>query len=44
VSADFNCVRKKEGGGEIVEESEDDICAYSYVAALQREYDEECEE
>jgi import inner membrane translocase subunit TIM44 len=36
----INCVRKKEGG-EIVEGSEDDIRAYSYVAAFQREYDEE---
>ncbi len=36
----INCVRKKEGG-DIVEGSEDDIRAYSYVAAFQREYDEE---
>eukprot|EP01083_Nonionella_stella_P152176 487429_1 len=36
----INCVRKKETG-EITEGSEDDIRAYSYVAALQREYDEE---
>ena len=35
----INCVKKKETG-EIVEGSEDDIKAYSYVAALQREYDE----
>jgi len=36
----INCVRKK-GTGEIVEGSEDDIRAYSYVAAFQRDYDEE---
>jgi import inner membrane translocase subunit TIM44 len=36
----INCVRKKEGG-DIVEGSEDDIRAYSYVGAFQREYDEE---
>mmetsp|Transcript_116 Transcript_116/g.110 ORF Transcript_116/g.110 Transcript_116/m.110 type:complete len:441 (+) Transcript_116:90-1412(+) len=36
----INCTRKKETG-EIVEGSEDDIRAYIYVAALQREYDEE---
>jgi import inner membrane translocase subunit TIM44 len=36
----INCVRKKETG-EVVEGSEDDIRAYSYVVALQREYDEE---
>ena len=36
----INCVRKKKGG-EIVEGSEDDIRANSYVAAFQREYDEE---
>jgi len=36
----INCVRKKETG-EIVEGSEDDIRAYSYVVAFQREYDEE---
>ena len=36
----INCVRKKETG-EIVEGSEDDIRAYSYVVAMQREYDEE---
>ena len=36
----INCVRKKEDGT-IVEGSEDDIRANSYVAAFQREYDEE---
>ena len=36
----INCVRKKKGG-DIVEGSEDDIRAYSYVAAFQREYDAE---
>jgi mitochondrial import inner membrane translocase subunit TIM44 len=36
----INCVRKYETG-EIVEGSEDDIKAYSYVAAFQREYNEE---
>lgn len=36
----INCVRKKKDG-EIVEGSEDDIRANSYVAAFQREYDEE---
>jgi len=36
----INCVRKKKTG-EIVEGSEDDIRAYSYVAAFQRNYDEE---
>lgn len=36
----INCVRKKEDGT-ITEGSEDDIRAYSYVAAFQREYDEE---
>lgn len=36
----INCVRKSETG-EIVEGSEDDIKAYSYVAAFQREYNEE---
>ena len=36
----INCVRKKQGG-DIVEGSEDDIRANSYVAAFQREYDEE---
>ncbi|KAL3914794.1 MAG: hypothetical protein SGILL_005952, partial [Bacillariaceae sp.] len=39
----INCVRKKKDG-EIVEGSEDDIRANSYVAAFQREYDEECGE
>ena len=34
----INCVKKKKDG-EIVEGSEDDIRAYSYVAAFQREYD-----
>ena len=36
----INCVRKKESG-EIVEGSEDDIRANSYVVAFQREYNEE---
>ena len=36
----INCVRKKEDG-EIVEGSDDDIRANSYVAAFQREYNEE---
>jgi len=36
----INCVRKKKTG-EIVEGGEDDIKAYSYVVAFQREYDEE---
>jgi mitochondrial import inner membrane translocase subunit TIM44 len=36
----INCVRKK-GDGSVVEGSEDDIRANSYVAAFQREYDEE---
>ena len=36
----INCVRKKEGN-EIVEGSEDDIRANSYVVAFQREHDEE---
>jgi import inner membrane translocase subunit TIM44 len=36
----INCVRKKETN-EITEGSEDDIRAYSYTIALQREYDEE---
>lgn len=36
----INCTRKKETG-EIVEGGEDDIRAYSYVVAFQREYDEE---
>jgi import inner membrane translocase subunit TIM44 len=36
----INCVRKKDTG-EVVEGSEDDIRAYSYLVALQREYDEE---
>jgi import inner membrane translocase subunit TIM44 len=36
----INCVRKKETG-EIVEGSEDDIRANSYVCAFQREYNEE---
>jgi len=36
----INCVRRKEDG-EIVEGAEDDIRAHSYVAAFQREYDEE---
>jgi len=35
----INCVRKK-GDGSIVEGSEDDIRANSYVAAFQREYNE----
>jgi mitochondrial import inner membrane translocase subunit TIM44 len=35
----INCVRKKKTG-EIVEGSEDDIRANSYVVAFQREYDE----
>jgi mitochondrial import inner membrane translocase subunit TIM44 len=35
----INCVRKKDGG-EIVEGSEDDIRANSYVMAFQREYKE----
>jgi import inner membrane translocase subunit TIM44 len=36
----INCTRKKDTG-EITEGSEDDIKAYSYVVAMQREYDEE---
>lgn len=36
----INCVRKKKTG-EIVEGSEDDIRANSYVCAFQREYNEE---
>jgi mitochondrial import inner membrane translocase subunit TIM44 len=36
----INCVRKKDDGT-VVEGSEDDIRANSYVAAFQREYDEE---
>jgi len=36
----INCVRKKEDGS-VVEGSEDDIKANSYVAAFQREYTEE---
>ena len=36
----INCVRKKSDGS-IVEGSEDDIKANSYVAAFQREYNEE---
>ena len=36
----INCVRKKETG-EVVEGSEDDIRANSYVCAFQREYNEE---
>ena len=36
----INCVRKKSDGS-IVEGSEDDIKANSYVAAFQREYHEE---
>jgi mitochondrial import inner membrane translocase subunit TIM44 len=36
----INCVRKKEDGT-IVEGSEDDIRANSYVTAFQREYDQE---
>lgn len=36
----INCVRKKDDGT-IVEGAEDDIKANSYVAAFQREYDEE---
>ena len=36
----INCVRKK-SDGEIVEGNEDDIRANSYVAAFQREHDEE---
>ena len=36
----INCVRKKEDGS-IVEGDEDDIRANSYVAAFQREYNEE---
>jgi import inner membrane translocase subunit TIM44 len=39
----INCVRKKDGGT-VVEGSEDDIRANSYVAAFQREYDEEAGE
>lgn len=35
----INCVRKKKDG-EIVEGSEDDIRAHSYICAFQREYDE----
>jgi mitochondrial import inner membrane translocase subunit TIM44 len=35
----INCVRKKKTG-EIVEGSEDDIRANSYVVAFQREYNE----
>lgn len=36
----INCVRKKDTG-KVVEGSEDDIRANSYVVAFQREYDEE---
>jgi len=36
----INCVRKK-SDGTVVEGSEDDIKANSYVAAFQREYHEE---
>lgn len=36
----INCVRKKDTG-KVVEGSEDDIRANSYVAAFQREYNEE---
>jgi import inner membrane translocase subunit TIM44 len=36
----INCTRRK-ADGEVVEGSEDDIRANSYVAAFQREYDEE---
>jgi import inner membrane translocase subunit TIM44 len=36
----INCVRKKESG-KVVEGSEDDIRANSYVVAFQREYNEE---
>ncbi len=36
----INCVRKIESG-EVVEGSEDDIRANSYVVAFQREYNEE---
>ena len=36
----INCVRKKKDLS-IVEGAEDDIRAFSYVAAFQREYDEE---
>jgi len=39
----INCVRKKETD-EIVEGSEDDIRAYSYLIVMQREYDEEAGE
>jgi mitochondrial import inner membrane translocase subunit TIM44 len=39
----INCVRKKEDGT-VVEGSEDDIRANSYVAAFQREYDEKAGE
>lgn len=39
----INCVRKKSDGS-IVEGSEDDIKANSYVAAFQREYNEEAGE
>mmetsp|Transcript_39518 Transcript_39518/g.44243 ORF Transcript_39518/g.44243 Transcript_39518/m.44243 type:complete len:360 (+) Transcript_39518:2378-3457(+) len=39
----INCVRKKKDG-KIVEGSEDDIRANSYVAAFQREYDEKAGE
>jgi len=35
----INCVKKK-SDGTVVEGSEDDIRANSYVAAFQREYDE----
>lgn len=38
----INCVRKKDGT--IVEGSEDDIKANSYVAAFQREYNEDKQE
>jgi len=36
----INCVRKKDELKTIVEGAEDDIRAYSYIAAFQREYDE----
>jgi len=39
----INCVRKKEDGA-VVEGSEDDIRANSYVLAFQREYDEQAGE
>lgn len=39
----INCVRKKEDGS-VVEGSEDDIRANSYVVAFQREYDEQAGE